>query len=64
MITEEIILERRAELDTGLDNTKNRIKEIDAERSQLVANMNAFNGAIDQCNYFLNFTKVEGEANE
>ena len=65
MITEQIILERRAELESGLGNTKSRIKEIDTERAQHVANMNAFNGAIEQCNYFLDFVKeVEGEENE
>ena len=65
MITEEIILERRAELETGLDNTKNRIRELDAERTQLLANMNAFSGAIEQCTYFMNFVaEVEGEENE
>jgi len=65
MVTEQIILERRTELETGLDNTKNRIRELDAERTQLLANMNAFNGAIEQCTYFLNFvTEVEGEENE
>lgn len=64
MITEQIILERRADLESGLDNAKNRITEIDTERNQLVANMNAFRGAIDQCNYFLSLGEVEGEANE
>ena len=64
MITEQIILERKADLQSGLDNTRNRIKEVDAERAQLVANVNAFNGAIDQCDYFLNLVEGEGEANE
>jgi hypothetical protein len=61
MITEQIIIERKTALESELGNTKDKIREIDTERSQQVANMNAFHGAIDQCNYFLSLVEVEGE---
>jgi hypothetical protein len=64
MITEQIIIERRTALNSELENTKNKIREIDTERNQQVANMNAYNGAIDQCNYFLSLVVEEGEENE
>tara|TARA_Y100000310_G_scaffold291525_1_gene319546 strand:+ start:1638 stop:1832 length:195 start_codon:yes stop_codon:yes gene_type:complete len=64
MITEQIILERRTALNSELEITKNRIREIDTERNRQVANMNAYTGAIDQCNYFLSLVEGEGEANE
>jgi len=50
MITREMVLERLAKLK--------------AEREQLLANLNAYNGAIQDCEYWLSVLDKEGEAND
>jgi len=48
MITREVVLERLAKLK--------------AEREQLIANLNAYNGAIEDCEYWLKLIDQPEEA--
>ena len=55
IIDEETIIARRTELETEMKNVQD----------QMSANLNAFRGAIQQCDYFLDIlTKVEEEKDE
>jgi len=37
-----------------------RLAQLKAERDQLVANLNAYNGAIQDCEYWLSLLKEDG----
>jgi len=50
MVMREMVLERLAKLK--------------AEREQLIANLNAYNGAIQDCEYWLSVLDKEGESND
>jgi len=41
-----------------------RLAKLKAEREQLIANLNAYNGAIQDCEYWLSVLDKEGEAND
>tara|TARA_B100001079_G_scaffold232408_1_gene212616 strand:- start:311 stop:556 length:246 start_codon:yes stop_codon:yes gene_type:complete len=53
VITKENIEERKEALNNDLQNVGERIAEYDKKRSEDIALSHALNGAIQQCNIFL-----------
>ena len=60
-LTETEINIRKQTLQGDLDNVKESLNKLDAERTNLVAQHHAISGAIQQCDLFLTELKVVPE---
>ena len=61
MITLEMLAEEKALLEKDFAEVTNSIKKLTEDITQLKANMNALNGAIQQVNRLINKIEAEGE---
>ena len=52
-LTIEAIQERKVALEGDLTKLRDTITQLDAKRQELVGNLNALSGAIQQCDQFL-----------
>jgi SMC interacting uncharacterized protein involved in chromosome segregation len=52
-LTIEAIQERKVALEGDLVKLRDTISQLDAKRQELVGNMNALSGAVQQCDQFL-----------
>ena len=60
-LTIEAIQESRVALEGDLVKLRDTISQLDAKRQELVGNMNALSGAVQQCDQFLvDIAKQEG----
>ena len=60
-LTENDIKDRQGLIITEIQNMQNRIAELDREKTNAIANMNALRGAQQQCEFFLETLSVEGD---
>jgi|TARA_B100001964_G_scaffold235467_1_gene295599 hypothetical protein len=60
-LTENDIRERRELIITEIQNMQNRLAELDREKTNAIANMNALRGAQQQCEFFLETLDSEGD---
>ena len=60
-LTESDIVERRELILSEIQNMQNRLAELDREKTNAIANMNALRGAQQQCEFFLDTLSVEGD---
>ena len=60
-LTENDIKDRQGLIISEIQNMQNRIADLDRERTNAVANMNALRGAQQQCEFFLDTLSVEGD---
>ena len=61
-LTIEAIQERKVALEGDLTKLRDTITQLDAKRQELVNNLNALSGAVQQCDQFL--TLLEGKEEE
>ena len=52
-LTIEAIQERKVALEGDLTKLRETISQLDTKRQELVGNMNALSGAVQQCDHFL-----------
>ena len=52
-LTIEAIQERKVALEGDLSKLRDTIAQLDAKRQELVGNLNALSGAVQQCDQFL-----------
>ena len=52
-LTVEAIQERKVALEGDLEKLRDTISQLDAKRQELVNNLNALSGAVQQCDQFL-----------
>ena len=52
-LTIEAIQERKVALEGDLEKLRDTINQLDAKRQELVNNLNALSGAVQQCDQFL-----------
>jgi len=52
-LTIEAIQERKVALEGDLEKLRDTIAQLDAKRQELVGNLNALHGAVQQCDQFL-----------
>ena len=52
-LTIEAIQERKVALEGDLTKLRDTIAQLDAKRQELVSNLNALHGAVQQCDQFL-----------
>ncbi len=55
----EAILERKVALEGDVEKLRETISQIDTKRQELVGNLNALSGAIQQCDQFLSVIEEE-----
>ena len=60
-LTETDIRERRELIVTEIQSMQNRLAELDREKTNAIANMNALRGAQQQCEFFLETLDSEGD---
>ena len=60
-LTESDIKERRELIISEIQSMQNRLAELDREKTNAIANMNALRGAQQQCEFFLDTLSVEGD---
>ena len=60
-LTESDIRERRELIVTEIQQMQNRLAELDREKTNAIANMNALRGAQQQCEFFLETLDSEGD---
>ena len=60
-LTENDIKDRQGLIISEIQSMQNRIADLDRERTNAVANMNALRGAQQQCEFFLETLSVEGD---
>ena len=53
MITKEVIEERKKTLETDIETVRGRLVELDSQKNENTALLQALQGAIQQCNDFL-----------
>ena len=58
-LTIEAIQERKVALEGDLTKLRDTIAQLDAKRQELVNNLNALSGAIQQCDQFLSILEEE-----
>ena len=63
-LTETEINIRKQTLESDLENVKESLNKLDAERTNLVAQHHAISGAIQQCDLFLTELKVVSETTD
>ena len=61
-LTIEAIQTRKVALEGDLEKLRDTITQLDAKRQELVNNLNALSGAVQQCDHFL--TLLEGKEEE
>ena len=57
----EMIQERKVALEGDLTKLRDTIAQLDTKRQELVGNMNALSGAVQQCDHFLSELAEEEE---
>ena len=60
-LTENDIKDRQGLIISEIQSMQNRIADLDRERTNAVANMNALRGAQQQCEFFLDSLGAEGD---
>ena len=60
-LTESDIKERRELIISEIQSMQNRLAELDKEKTNAIANMNALRGAQQQCEFFLETLDSEGD---
>ena len=60
-LTENDIKDRQGLIISEIQNMQNRIADLDRERTNAIANMNALRGAQQQCEFFLDSLETEGD---
>ena len=60
-LTESDIVERRELILSEIQSMQTRIAELDREKTNAIANMNALRGAQQQCEFFLETLDSEGD---
>ena len=61
-LTSEAIQERKVALEGDLTKLRDTIAQLDTKRQELVSNLNALAGAVQQCDHFL--LLLEGKEEE
>ncbi len=61
MITAEAITERKTAIQEDIQKLRDTISQLDAKRQELVNNLNALSGAVQQCDHFLSQLETEQE---
>jgi len=62
MITKEIIEERKKTLETDIETVRGRLVELDSQKNENTALLQALQGAIQQCNDFLK--RIDDESSD
>ena len=57
----EVIQERKVALEGDLTKLRDTIAQLDTKRQELVSNLNALHGAVQQCDHFLLFLEEKEE---
>ena len=57
----EAIQERKVALEGDLTKLRDTIAQLDTKRQELVSNLNALHGAVQQCDHFLSELEQEEE---
>ena len=60
-LTESDIVERRELIISEIQNMQNRLADLEREKTNAIANMNALRGAQQQCEFFLDSLETEGD---
>ena len=59
MITKEVIEERKKTLETDIETVRGRLVELDNQKNENTALLQALQGAIQQCNDFFFFIQEQ-----
>ncbi len=62
MITKEIIEERKKTLETDIETVRGRLVELDSQKNENTALLQALQGAVQQCNDFLK--RIDDESSD
>ena len=62
MITKEVIEERKKTLETDIETVRGRLVELDSQRNENTALLQALQGAVQQCNDFLK--RIDDESSD
>ena len=62
MITKEVIEERKKTLETDIETVRGRLVELDSQRNENSALLQALQGAVQQCNDFLK--RIDDESSD
>ncbi len=62
MITKEVIEERKKTLETDIETVRGRLVELDNQKNENTALLQALQGAIQQCNDFLK--RIDDESSD
>ena len=57
----EVIQERKVALEGDLTKLRDTIAQLDTKRQELVSNLNALSGAVQQCDHFLTLLEEKEE---
>ena len=60
-LTENDIRDRQGLIISEIQNMQNRLANLEREKTNAVANMNALRGAQQQCEFFLDSLEIEGD---
>ena len=60
-LTESDIVERRELIISEIQSMQNRLADLEREKTNAIANMNALRGAQQQCEFFLDSLEIEGD---
>jgi len=63
-VTSETIEERKKVILTDIETVEEALKQLEAQKVQVQANLFALQGALQQCNYFLGENIEEEEKND
>ena len=62
MITKKVIEERKKTLETDIETVRGRLVELDSQRNENSALLQALQGAVQQCNDFLK--RIDDESSD
>ena len=62
MITKKVIEERKKTLETDIETVRGRLVELDSQKNENTALLQALQGAIQQCNDFLK--RIDDESSD
>ena len=62
MITKEVIEERKKTLETDIETLRGRLVELDSQKNENTALLQALQGAVQQCNDFLK--RIDDESSD
>jgi chromosome segregation ATPase len=62
MITKEVIEERKKTLETDIETVRGRLVELDNQKNENTALLQALQGAVQQCNDFLK--RIDDESSD